>query len=313
MPERETIPVVLFAYDRPAHLRRVLDALRTNRIPCLYTFSDGPRGAAQAERVAEVRRTLRAVDWCECVHVARERNQGLGTSILSGVASVLDRHDAAIVFEDDLLCAPGTYAWLNAALNRYRDEPRVLSVSAWTHARVTPGGLENQPFFSGRCNTLAWGAWRRTWTGMDRDAREMIRECRSLGIDPYRYGADLPVYAEEERHRNIWAVRLIYNHLRRGALCLCPARSMIQHIGYDSLATNANRDEGWADPPPAPAPPPPAVWPDPREHPESPALWQRACGARPGAVRYWAGRIRRTVARIARRAATRPSPMGAGV
>jgi hypothetical protein len=273
-----------------------------NRIALLYTFSDGPRTAAQIEPVAEVRRMLRAVDWCERVHHEREQNVGLGASILSGVASVLDRHDAAIV------CAPGTYAWLSAALNRYRDDRRVLSVTAWTHARVTPGSLGNEPFFSGRCNTLAWGAWRRTWDGMDLSALDMIRECEALGIDRYRYGADLPIYAEEERFRNIWAVRLIYNHMRQGALCLCPPWSLAQHIGYDSLATNASRDEGWAESPPRPAPPLPAIWPEPREHPECPPLWRKACGARPGFARYWAGRFRRAAARIAGRVRVRPLP-----
>ncbi len=113
--------------------------------------------------------------------------------------------------------------------------------------------------------------------------------------------------------RNIWAVRLIYNQIRQCALCLCPPRSLVQHIGYDSLATNASRAEGWEDPPAGPAPPPPAVWPEAREDPECAVLWQKACGGRPGIVRYWAGRFRRTLGRIARRAGVRPLPVKARV
>src|SRR6266702_2481552 len=59
------IPVVLFAYARPDHLRQTLDCLRVNQVPQIYAFSDGPRTPDKAPAVAEVRQTLRSIDWCE--------------------------------------------------------------------------------------------------------------------------------------------------------------------------------------------------------------------------------------------------------
>lgn len=278
---RSDIPVVLFAYARPDHLRKTLDCLRENQVPLIYAFSDGPRAPDKAPSVAEVRQILRSIDWCEVVLCQREHNLGLGRSILTGVTEVLNRHEAAIIFEDDLVCVRSTYAYLCAALEHYQDVSRVMSVTGWTHPAVTPSDVADRPYFDGRAECWVWGTWARAWQGMDRDAKTLVQECRRRGIDVYRSGADLPAMAEVELERNIWAVRWLYWHILNRGLCLRPPWSMIEHIGFDAQATNASDGSRWANPPLKSSPPIPARWPEPVEHTESPGLWQTACGTRP--------------------------------
>jgi len=282
-PATFQVPVALFAYARPRHLIRTLECLRGNRVPRIYAFSDGPKTPEQRANVDEVRRLLRAVDWCEMSIVERQENLGLGESIRAGVADVLSRHEAVLVFEDDLICVDGTYAYLTAALEHYGNDTRVMSVTGWTHPRITPGDVEDQPFFDGRAECLVWGTWRRAWEGMEQDALTLMRRCQQKGVDPYSYGSDLVQMAQTERERNIWAVRFLYLHLLNGGLCLRPPHSLVEHIGFDADATNAVADNGWANPPLRPCPPPPVMWPDAVEHPQAQSLAALAFGGRPEA------------------------------
>jgi len=276
------IPIALFAYARPDHLRRTLSCLRDNRVPLIHAFSDAPRTPDKAPLVAQVRSILRGIDWCEVVLIEREENWGLGRSILAGVTAVLEQHQACLVFEDDLISVPGSYAWLCAALRQYRDDARVMSVSAWTHPLITPDDVGGQPYFDGRAECLGWGTWARAWQGMnDQTAWEMMLAAEARGIDRNRYGADLPGMAETELQRNIWAVRLLYHHLARGGLCLRPPWSLVEHIGFDALATNAGGPGQWHNPPLCPCPPIPAHWPGPVEHPGCAALHRRAMAPPP--------------------------------
>lgn len=271
------IPIVLFTYARPDHLRRTLSCLRDNRVPLIYAFSDGPRIPEKAGIVEQVRTILRGVDWCDLVLYEREENLGLGRSILTGVTEVLAEHESCLVFEDDLICVPGTYDYLCAALHNYCEDPRVMSVTGWNHPRVTPAHVGNQPYFDGRAECWVWGTWARAWAGMnDRAAKEMMLTAEGRGIDRNTYGADLPVMAETELNRNIWAVRLLYHHIAQGGLCLRPPWSLVEHIGFDALATNASSPDKWANPPLQPCPPIPSVWPAPVEHPDCASLW-RSC------------------------------------
>lgn len=281
----DIIPVVLFAYNRPHRLLQTLEGLKANGVPLIYAFSDGPKTHEYNEQVKEVRNILRAIDWCDIRLVEREVNFGLGKSILAGVSQVFEKHNAIIVFEDDLVCAPGSYAYLCRALEQYENEPKVMSVTGWTHPRVTPQDVTKQPYFDGRAECLMWGTWRRAWDGMDRSALSLLEACEQQGIDIYRYGADLPRMARKELERNIWAVRFSYLHILEKGLCLRPPWSMIEHVGYDPESVNV-KDLGeyrWHVGPLRECPPLPSHWIEPVENKECSVLWQNACGTQKNA------------------------------
>ncbi|MEO7412908.1 MAG: hypothetical protein ABIZ81_06085 [Opitutaceae bacterium] len=268
-----TIPVVLFAYARPAHLARVLACLRENGVPLLHVFADGAKGQEDQAAVRETRALLRSIDWCEVRLVERAQNLGLGRNVLAGVTAVAAQHDAFIVWEDDLICVPGTYAWMTAALQHYAKNERVMSVTGWTHPRIIPSDVRDVPYFDGRAECWVWGGYARSWEGMEQTAREKILACGAQGLPPDAYGADLPEMAEVEMSRNIWAVRWLYHHIQHGGLCLRPPWSMVEHIGFDASATNAVQDMGWGNPP-LRNPPMRTPWPTVTEHPGCRSRWQ---------------------------------------
>lgn len=274
-----TIPVILFAYSRPEHLIRTLESLRINQVPLIHAFCDGPKTADLISKVDAVREILRSIDWAEVVLTERQENRGLGRSILSGVGDVLKSHDMILVWEDDLICVPGTYEYLCEALRKYKDDNLVMSVTGWTHPRVIPSDVTDQPYFDGRSECLVWGTWARSWTDMKQDARTLMNKCVDAGIDVNRYGADLPAMAKIELKRNVWAVRWTYAHILRRGLCLRPPHSLVEHIGFDESATNASDGSVWSNPVLKPCPPVPAQWPVPVEHPECAPLWRAAYGS----------------------------------
>lgn len=283
------IPVLLFAYARPEHLKKVLGCLRENRVPLIYAFADGAKGATDASRVRETRTLLRSIDWCEVRLTERPTNLGLGRNVLAGVTEVAARHEIFIVWEDDLISVPGTYDWLCAALRHHATDERVMSVSAWTHPRVIPPALSGQPYFDARAECWVWGGYARSWRGMEQTAREKMALVKAAGMAVDAYGADLPVMAWDEARKNIWAVRWLYHHLQHGGLCLRPAWSMVEHIGFDATATNAASAATWANPPLRTAPVVPKSWPEPHEHPECRRLWREANPS------GWTNRLRRLI------------------
>jgi len=276
------IPVILFTYARPDHLRRTLECLKANEVPLIYIFSDGAKTPDKEPAVQEVRKIIHDIDWCTTIITEREMNLGLGKSILTGVTEIFRKEEMAIVFEDDLICVPGTYDYFCAALEHFRDDTRVMSVTGWTHPLVTPKDITNKPYFDGRAECWVWGTWVWAWDGMlDHDALSMLQKCREKGIDVYRYGADLPEMAKGESKRNIWAVRFLYWHIFNHGLCLRPPWSMVEHIGFDKEGTNAKTESWLKNPPLRSCPPIPNQWPEPVENPECSALHQSVCGKRP--------------------------------
>ncbi len=294
MMTQPKIPVILFAYARPDLLCQTINCLKETNVPLIYAFSDGPRTSENNSAVQEVRKILREIDWCRTIITERKTNLGLGKSILTGVTEVLKNEGMAIVFEDDLICVPGTYDYLCKALEHYRDETRVMSVTGWTHPLVTPSHVTDQPYFDGRAECWVWGTWARAWEGMlDHDALSLMKICDDRGIDIYRYGADLPSMARVELKRNIWAVRFLYWHMLNRGLCLRPPWSMVEHIGF-TQGTNTQAESWVKNPPLKAVPPSPDLWPEPVEDPECSTLYQSVYGSRPS----WNDRITRLLRSI---------------
>lgn len=296
MTAPDDIPAVLFAYARPRHLGRLLAGLRAERVPLIHAYADGAKGAADAAAVAEVRAVLRGVDWCELRLTERPANWGLGKNILQGVTEVAAGHEAFVVFEDDLVVAPGAWAWLTAALRHYRQDFRVFSITGWSHPRVRPAAHAGGPYFDARAESWSWGGYARSWRGMtEQTALEKMAALQARGIDPATCGRDLPAMARDEAARNLWAVRWLYHHLLHNGLCLRPGEGFVDHAGFDDEATNAKEASGWANAALPVRVEVPTAWPDPVESPECRRLWREAAESAPG------GLLRRLLRRVKRR------------
>lgn len=285
------IPVALFVYTRDQHLRRAIHSLRQDRVDLLYVFSDGMKGPEDEPLVARVRSIVRKIDWCEVRLVERSSNFGLGHNVISGVTHVANKHEAFIVWEDDLVCVPGAYAWMCAALRHYSTNARVMSVTGWTHPRVLPKGLRNGPYFDARAESWSWGAWSRSWRGMtEQTALEKMLAYERKGGDVTTCGIDLPEQARKEAQRNLWAARWVYHHLLNDGLCLRPPWSMVDHQGFDASASNAPSPGGWDHPVLRHAPEIPKTWPVAMENPHCRRRWRAAYRI------SWRTRLRRLVA-----------------
>lgn len=261
------IPVILFVYNRTGCLMRTLSCLKENGVSKIYIFSDGAKEERCTQQISSVREIIHGIDWCETEITERDTNLGLGRSILTGVTKVLEKEEMVIVVEDDLVFVPGTYQYLCAALEQYKDDFRVMSVTGYTHPELTPSGITTDPYFDGRAECWVWGTYRRAWDGMmDTDSYTLMKLCKQWGIEPERYGDDLPEMAGEGLAKNIWAVRFIYWHIYNQGLCLRPPWSMVDHIGING--TNV-KSVLWENLPNlSTAPPVPEHWPEPAENPE---------------------------------------------
>jgi len=273
-------PVILFTYIRTETLTETLKCLKENKVPLIYAFSDGPRTPDNAPAVKKVREILHNIDWCEIIIFERDINLGLGQSIITGVTEILKKHESVIIFEDDLICVPGTYQYLNAALDYYKNNPEVMSITGWTHPSVTPSDIIDQPYFDGRAECWVWGTWARAWSGMlDYDALTLVRKCEMKGIDVYQYGVDLVNMAKLEKQMNIWAVRFLYWHIFNRGLCLRPPWSMVNSIGFSEEATNTKQEDPWLKIHSLrECPIIPDQWPKIIENSECSALWRKILG-----------------------------------
>ena len=249
-------PIIVFCYNRPAHLRKTMNWLRANKHAeesPLYVFCDGPKVNATDEQLQKIAAARAVVDELAIVPafkevniVRRDENLGLGTSIITGVTEVINKHGKAIILEDDLETSPLFLDYMNKCLDHYEARKSVFSISGLSRPhpeRFYPADYPYDVYVSLTHHPTGWGTWADRWAQVDWDAKaydvmkdqpEMIAAFRRI---EYPEWDDLK--RVKENGKNIWSVRFGLAHFVNHAVSICPIVSYINHIGWDEEGTNA--------------------------------------------------------------------------
>src|SRR5262249_29728579 len=150
-----------------------------------------------------------------------------------------------MVFEDDLVLAPGAVRFIDEGLERYEREPRAFSVSAYRYGR------DGKPGFGRRFCSWSWATWRDRWQSVD----WAVSDYSSFVKNPFarhafnRGGDDLCDMLDTQMDGLIdsWAIRMNYAQFKAGGLTLFPARSLIENRGFDGSGTHIGTQQQTAD------------------------------------------------------------------
>jgi glycosyltransferase involved in cell wall biosynthesis len=237
-------PVALFAYNRPVHLRRTVEALLSNpeaQVSELFIFSDGAKDSVNAPAVAEVRRYINQVSGFATVrHIQRETNFGLSRSIVDGVSRICSEYGRVIVVEDDLVTSSHFLRYMNEGLTLYEQEERVISI----HGYVYPTKAElPETFLLLGADCWGWATWKRGWDLYENDGRVLLHGLRDRNL-LHRFDFDgaypyVRMLKEQIAGKNdSWAVRWHASAFLKEKLTLYPGRSLVHNIGADGSGSH---------------------------------------------------------------------------
>lgn len=239
------VPIAVFAFNRPTHLRQTLNALAANELASesdVTIYCDGPRNLEEQRLTAATRAVARkATGFRTCQLVERERNLGLAENIIRGVSESLEKSDSLIVLEDDLVTSPFFLRYMNDGLNAYADDSRVASIHGWCFPHAVPNPPET--FFLRGADCWGWGTWKRAWRYFEPDAALLLRQLRDFSLEDdfncngaYDYMAMLK--AVRDKKTNSWAVRWRASAFLHDLCTLYPGHSLVQNKGMDGSGTN---------------------------------------------------------------------------
>lgn len=249
--EIQPAPIAVFAYNRPEHLRRTLNALEANLLAessSVTVFCDGARSPAEAEVVSRVQSEARRKRrFLNLRTVVRESNIGLAHSIISGVTQTLRDNDTVIVLEDDIETAPGFLRYMNNALTQFADDERVISVHGYSY----PTSF-TKPFFLRGADCWGWGTWRRGWELFESDGEALLQRLTDQDLTyEFDFFGSYPftrMLEDQIAGRNdSWAVRWYATAFLRGQLTLYPGRSLVRNIGNDGSGSHSGITERFND------------------------------------------------------------------
>jgi hypothetical protein len=251
----QTAPIVYFAFNRPGHTQKTLQALsecRNAENTVLYIYIDGCNEGTSNQalkNINEVKIIAAQKKWCGEVYInIADKNKGLFSSIVQGVTETVNKHGKVIVVEDDVLVFPGFLNYMNNALELYENTPEVMHISAFSRAEFAGLSPEASTYFFNQTSCWGWATWKRAWDKFVPDPLALKNACAKKGNINYLnmdgtfemfWGLKAIADGKFQSWNTLWHAVVFLNN----GLCLHPARSLVSNIGHDGSGTNCEPDD----------------------------------------------------------------------
>lgn len=235
-------PVGMTVYGRLHHVRRTVEALKRNRHAAeseLYIFSDAAKPGDE-EKIADVRAYLRTITGFCKVHVIERSENNRFRNNQEGRELLFEEYGRFIFLEEDIVTAPTFLAFMNDALVRFRDDPRVLAINGYTPPIEVPSDYVRQVMLLPRFAAWGFAIWKEWFDEIEmnvtptmyRDIRSDAQRCPEYCIG----GNDIlsQLWLQAHGYINALDVRIDYSMFARGRrYVVCPTRSLALTTGCD--------------------------------------------------------------------------------
>ena len=234
------IGIALLAYNRPKHLKKVIDAIVKEKIKSINIYIDGPADKKVQNNQEKILKVLKNYKSKILINLIRQtKNHGLAFSVTNAVTSELKYNDAVILLEDDCVPLNGFFDYMIGGLKKYRFKKNVRSVCSYNNLDIK----SESAFFLKRFNPWGWATWKDRWKKHNFEIKNTILQIKNNGsIDSLPL--DLKSYCENSEiingKQDIWSLSWTLTHYLDNSLILYPSHSYIENIGFDGTGVHCS-------------------------------------------------------------------------
>jgi len=228
-------PCVVFGFNRPFFLKKILSKLKYQGVRKIIIFIDGARNTAEQQLVDTCRTIAESIDWAEKECHFQDKNQGV-YSIIYNVDKVFESYDTAIFLEDDCLPMPSFYYFMRHSLMRYQKVENVFSIGGYQPIDKT---FFNDYVYSlvvsSRFLGWGWGTWREKWQEIRKNTNKFRELFNNLNEIPDMAGKDLPEMVNDlkliKSNSFDWDIKIAVTMLWMKKFQLLPTMCLVKNLG----------------------------------------------------------------------------------
>jgi len=174
------IPILLIAFNRPEHTRKVLESIMESNPRDLYVFQDGARtdNVLDGEKCAKVRQVVETMmNGSEtCFHTLySSTNLGCGPGPMTAMNWFFSENEMGIILEDDAVPHPDFFPYAEELLLKYKEDKTVCAIGSM-NVDTQRWGDGSYYFSMMNRNLCAWATWRRAWERFDLRLMDVSRK-----------------------------------------------------------------------------------------------------------------------------------------
>jgi hypothetical protein len=246
-------PILLIIFNRPYTTAQVFEAIRKINPRKLYIASDAPRkGFKDDEQQCFLARSITEnIDWpCEVKRLYQDENLGCSLGPRAAFDWFFSNESEGIILEDD--CVPNLefFIFTAAMLERYRNNPRIISINGSNLGYKLENG--NSYTYSRFMNMWGWATWADRAQGIDYSLTEwrqlkkpiwflynhLRQHLFDTDINWYKYWQNKFDLTVSQNLITWWDWQWIFHQIKNKQFSVVPSHNLISNIGFDRNATH---------------------------------------------------------------------------
>ncbi len=237
-------PVLIFAFNRPLHLERLLESICSNSDHKEYeffVFVDGPRNSGDKKKISEIRIVLNRYKSILKIETSYStENLGVSKSIRNNISELFKKYEEVIVLEDDLIVSPLFLQFMVDSLNNFRSVSSCSSISGY---RYKLEKLELSSYILYGADCWGWATWRDRWEQVNWNSSEVLHTIESSGLlNDFDIGGNYK-YSEILKDQicgfvDSWAINWHASMFLLNKFTYYPQIPLCQNMGNDGSGTH---------------------------------------------------------------------------
>ena len=179
--------------------------------------------------------------------ILRKNNIGLANNIINGINYVFEKHDSAIILEDDLVVSPFFLEYMSKCLKYYKKKKRIWHISGWTFDVELNLDECKDVFFLRQMSCWGWATWKSKWKYFVKDPEYLTKTFTAKEINDFNYNGSFNNWSQilrnKEKKINTWGVFWAATIFRKKGLCVYPKKSLVLNQGFDSFSTHVLQNQ----------------------------------------------------------------------
>jgi hypothetical protein len=237
-------PVLLLAFNRPEHTKKVLEVLRKVKPTQLYVAVDGPRLGSESDEQGckAVRYLFDELSWdCQLHTLFRDDNLGCARSVSVAITWFFEHVESGIILEDDCVPSLSFFPYCRELLETHRSDERIMHIGSNNFQNGKIRGRADY-YYSIFNHLWGWATWREAWEkfqfDIDPAGSDTMREF--VGSEKMWNYFQKQFESTVEGKMDSWGFRWTYSCWKNQGLSIVPNKNLVSNIGFGENSTHTS-------------------------------------------------------------------------
>ena len=229
--------IIVFAYNRPSHLKRVLIAVENSKIKNdIYLIIDGAKNEIDSVNQKDIVLSIKRFKKNLYKIIKRKKNLGLVQSIVQGINYVTKKYDSIIVLEDDVIPYKGFFRFILKSLKKFQHDDNISAICGYQFPGFTKKKNAIVPLVLPNFISWGWATWSNKWIEYTKN-KNNLNKAGTLFLPSFTKKYYRKEYMIKQK-RNIWTLNFMrYNYMKKKKY-IFPNVSLTKNIGFDGTGVN---------------------------------------------------------------------------